>query len=73
MIHATVPPQLEPEPAVQPKQCAAVMISRFLNFSGEKSLIDLPADSIYRNFKHLIKIAIKQISEPINAQSISAH
>ncbi len=49
----TTPPQLEPAPAVQPKQCAPVIICRLINLFGSNSpmvcgkLFSIPNSSIW--------------------------
>ena len=70
------PWQLEPAPAVQPKQCAPVTIRRPANRSqaaSSKSAMLRGKSASQGESQHLIEIAVRKIPLPVHGQRRAAH
>jgi len=70
---ATAPPQLEPAPAVQPKQCEPVMMRRHAEGLGIEigdCLGQFPHDA---EIQHLVEVTVVESASPVDADQIAAH
>jgi len=72
-VFTTAPPQDDPAPAVQPKQCAPVMTHLEANFSGSNSAIHCGNSGANAEFEHLIEIAVVESTSPVHADERATH
>ena len=69
------PPQLEPAPAVQPKQWAAVAIASAASSSQDSSaqIVGRAGAARERQLQHLIEVAVVEAPLPADAHQRAAH